>query len=71
MVLAKTLTCNKRIRIISRKDCKDLSCTTHNIVIKSQQYDGSIHALLNAAESSITFTRPRFKEYKPRLDRVC
>ena len=37
--------------------CEDVLCTTHDIVIESL-YDSIIYALLNAANSSIPFTRP-------------
>ena len=37
--------------------CEDVLCTTHDNVIESL-YDSIIHALLNAANSSIPFTRP-------------
>ena len=37
--------------------CNDVLCTTHDIVIEAL-YDSIMHALLNAANSSIPFTRP-------------
>ena len=45
--------------------CVDILCTTH-IIIESL-HDSIMHALLNAANSSIPFTRPHLKYYKPNI----
>ena len=45
---------------------ENVLCTTHDIVIESL-YDSIIHALFNAANSSIPFTRPHIKHYKPKI----
>ena len=53
--------------------CEGVLCTTHDIVIESL-YDSIIYALLNAANSSIPFTRPHLKYYQKkdsRLERLC